>query len=526
MKMRITQWIVLGLFLLIIFHPVFHFTKKINPYGGFLIDETESMKGVQKKEIDETITLKKLRFGKGYKGTDIGKAFKEASQKYPDASLIILFSDGSNTKGKNPIKVASELKIPVYFVLPKSSKINTGFISVYGPSSAIEEDSVKINVYYKVPETGSVEIKYNDKVSKKEIRKEGIFDFSFLPFAGKNNIELNLLIEDDILDKTEYSIDVKEKKRILVRNDIPDWNYKFIKRYFEDNNWKVTDWEKDNFNEQDLQNCDMLCVFGNPEKYKEEIEKYMLRGGNVFIGSGTSPNLNFLPILAPTLSKYSGNLPESYYLKAGGTRRDAKEVEISGEKLGYSIKYGKGKVFQLAYLELWKLALMDKNKYPVDFFKKLMDNLTEELTTEELIISYSKKLPEGEDFILTFNKNIKSKKTFFWDGKILLVTGDSIVIKNPPPGPHSFKITSPSGVIEDSVLIVEKPGDRLGIDTLMLSSIADISGGGEWNSSIKMDHLQVKQREIWINLRHNWIFISFLLLLLFYDWFLWMRKSG
>lgn len=526
MKIRITQWVFLGLLLLIFFHPVFHFKKRVPPYGILLIDESESMKDTKRLKADLPFTLKNYYFGKNEEGTNIGKALKEAAKKYPEASLIILFSDGANTKGENPIKVASGLNMPIYFILPKSNKITTHFISVYGPSSAIEEDSIKINVYYKVPETGTVEIKFNDKVSKKDIKEEGIFDFSFLPSKGKNNIQLNLLIENDIIDKTEYSVDVKEKQRLLIINEIPNWNYKFIKRYFEDNNWKVTNWKKDNIKVQDLQNYNMLCVLDNPEKYKEEIEKYLLKGGKVFIGSPASPNLNFLPILAPTLSKYSGKLPESYYLKAGGTRRNVKEIEISGENLGYSIEHGKGTLFQLAYLQLWKLALMDKNKYTVDFFEKLMDNLTEELTTEGLIISYSKKLPEGEDFILKFDKNIESKKTFFWDGEVLPLIVDSIVIKNPLPGLHHFKITSPSGRIEDSVLIVEKPGDRMGIDTLMLSSIADISGGGEWSSSLAMDNLQIKEREIWINLRHNWIFFSFLLLLLFYDWFLWMRRSG
>ena len=155
-----------------------------------------------------------------------------------------------------------------------------------------------------------------------------------------------------------------------------------------------------------------------------------------------------------------------------------------------------------------------------------MDNLTEELTQEEINIFYSKKLPEGEDFILKFNKNKDQEKSFFWDGKKKPVTEDSILVKNPPEGSHHFRVEIESQSIEDSILIVAEGGDKMGIDSTMLSSIADISGGGEWDGSLGRENFQVKEREIWINLRYNWFFIIFLLLLLFSDWIIWMRKSS
>jgi len=526
MKIRITQWVVLGLLLLTLFHPVFHFKKDIPLYGILLIDESESMKNIKRRKIEASVPLKTFNFDKNRKGTDIGKALIETSEKYSNASFIILFSDGSNTRGKEPIEVAGKIGIPIYFVLPEEDKINTGFISVYGQSSALEGDSITIKVHYKVPDEATIEINHNGKISKKNIRKEGILNLPILPSVGKNNIQFSLLIENEIADKAIWSFDVKGKRKLLIATEVPNWNYKFIKRYFEDKNWKVEDYEKDNIKNEKIFNYNILCILENPDKHKEKIEKYLLKGGNVIVISSVSPNLDFLPLIASTLSKYSGKLPESYYLKAGGVKSNAKTLELLGEKVGYSMYYGEGNVFQLAYLELWKLALSDKKIYSKDFFKELMDNLTEKLTQEEMSISYSKKLTEGEDFILKFNKNKDLDKTFFWDGQKIPVIEDSLVIKNPSEGLHHFKITLPSQSIEDSVLIVAEGGDKIGIDSTMLYSIADISGGGEWDGSLRREDFQVKEREIWINLRHNWFFISLLLLILFSDWVLWMRKSN
>jgi hypothetical protein len=240
MKLRITQWVILGLLILMIFHPLFYFKKKIPPYGIFLIDQSESMNHAKRIEIKSPLTLKNFYFGAKEKGTDIGKAILEAIKTYPEASFITLYSDGSNTKGENPIKVASEIGVPVYFILPESTvETNRGFISVYGPNLVEEGDSARITVYYKTPSTAQLTINYEDKVTIKEIKKEGLFDFSFLSSAGKKNILLSLLIENDTADKISWVLDVKKKRKIFIISETPNWNHKFIKRYFEDKGWNV-----------------------------------------------------------------------------------------------------------------------------------------------------------------------------------------------------------------------------------------------------------------------------------------------
>ena len=526
MKMRITQWIILGLLIFILFHPVFHFKKDIPLYGILLIDESESMKNIKKRKIETTIPLKNFNFGKNKKGTDIGNAITRAAIKYPEASFFVLFSDGSNTKGKNPIEIASKIGFPIYIVFPEEYKYSAGFISVYGPNSSLEGDSVKIKIHYKVSDKATIEIINNGKTNKKDINKEGILSFSILPSAGKNNIQFNLLIENKIIDNAIWTIDVIKRRKLLILTEVPNWNYKFIKRYFEDKRWKIEDYKKDNIRDENIFNYNIICVLDNPDKYTEIIEKYLLKGGNVIVVSSSSPDLEFLPIITSTLSKYRGELPESYYLKPGGVKSNTKKVELAGEEMGYSIVYKKGTITQFTYLELWKLALLNKNLYKKDYFKELMDDLTEEITQEESSISYSKKLPEGEDFILKFNKNKDQEKSFFWNGQKIPIIEDSILIKNPSEGSHHFRIEIGSQNIEDSVLIVATEGDKMGVDSTMLSSIADISGGGEWDGSLGRENFQVKEREIWINLRHNWLFIIFLLLLLFSDWVIWMRKSN
>lgn len=527
MKIRITQWIILGFLLLSIFHPVFYFKRKVPPYGILLIDQSESMDYTKGVKIESPFSIKNSYFGKGENGTDIGKAILTAAKIYPDASFITLYSDGSNTKGKNPISVASEIGIPIYYKIPElTEKINKGFISVYGPNLVEEGDSAKITVYYKVPNTAYLSINYEREVRKKNIKKEGVFDFSLLPSAGKKNIQLNLLIENDTADKINWALDVRKKRKLFIISEIPNWNHKFIKRYFEDRGWDVDKNEKNNIDAKNPWSADIICFLSDPSKHKENIKNYLKKGGKVIVVSPVSEDLDFLPVIAPALSKYYGKLPESYYIKVGGIKRNAKTLESAGEKVGYLMPASEGTVVQFTYLELWKLALSAEQTYPENLFEKLLEEILHELIPEDIIISYSKKLLEGEDFILRFDKHRKSVITFLWDGQKIPAVGDSIIIENPPTGLHNFKINLSSKVIEDSVLIVSGSKDRMGIDTLILKGIGEVSGGGRWDRDFAREELEVKEKEIWINLRHNWLFITSLLLLLFFDWFLWMRKKG
>jgi hypothetical protein len=527
MKIRITQWIILGLIVLMIFHPIFYFKKKVSPYGILLIEQSESMKQTKRIEAKSAFPLKKFYFGAGIKGTDIGEALLTAVKTNPNASFIVLYSDGSNTKGKNPIEAASEIDIPVYFIVPeRAEETNKGFISVYGPNSVEEGDSAKITVHYKAPNTATLEIHYESEVRKIDIKKEGIFDFSSLPSAGRKNIQFSLLIENDTADKINWSLDVKKKRRLHIISETPTWNHKFIKRYFEGKGWSVYRNEKDDIINENLWSSDIICFLSDPVNYRENIDNYLKKGGKIIVVSSVSEDLDFLPVIAPVLSKYSGKLPESYYLKAAGIRRNARTLEIMEEKVGYMMPLGKGTVIQFTYLELWKLALGAEQLYPGNFFKELMDKILHELIPEEIPIFYSNKLSEGEDFIVRFDKNKKPLNAFFWDRKKIPIVGDSIIVKKPTAGLHNFKIDLPSHSIEDSVLIVRGTTDRMGVDTLMLKGIAEVSKGGKWDRDFRKENLEFKEKEIWINLRHNWFFIIFLLLLLFFDWVLWTKNRS
>ncbi|MEJ2355979.1 MAG: hypothetical protein P8Y62_08810, partial [candidate division WOR-3 bacterium] len=157
---------------------------------------------------------------------------------------------------------------------------------------------------------------------------------------------------------------MRKKRKLLIISEPPDWNYKFIRRYFEDKNWEVGTNEKDNIRLHLSQNIDIICFLNDPVKYKETLENYLEKGGKIIVISSVTSNLNFLPVIASTLTKYSGKLPESYFLKPGGVRRNSKALSVNGETLGYKMQYAEGTVVQLIYLELWKLALSAGQLYP------------------------------------------------------------------------------------------------------------------------------------------------------------------
>lgn len=521
MRLRPTQWLIVAFILLLIFYPEFHYTPKISPFGVLLIDCSESMKGANLREIDSPFTLKRLEFGGDHHGTAIGDAILTIKDRYEEASFILLYSDGSNTRGKNPIEAASLIGLPVYIVYPNFFQDTSGYISAFGPQIIEEGDTAIYKVHYRVSSPSLISVLKGVVIDEKEVEGEGVLEFALNPTTGRHTFEFNLSKGGRSVDRTYRTLLVKERPKVLVYTGSLDWNYKFFYRYFEEMGFEVVGvWNKDDPGSS-FSDYDIVCLINPEGRVEKKLRDYIKDGGNVIVVNSSLLSVDFLPLIAPRVTTISSELPIYHYLKSGGFQRGSYSIDIMGENLVYIMDYGKGRVAQFACLDPWRLRLVGKGVYQRDLFGELMGKLLKSLAPANLNISYPDRLIEGEELTITFEPI--RPDSFIWDGHTRSVLEDYIIIQSPERGVHHFKAVFPSSTFIGFLRVISGSKDRLGLDITMLDAIASVSGGGRWKDDFDQSLFGYKEKEFYVNLRHNWFFISMLFILLFADWYLWMK---
>ena len=136
-------------------------------------------------------------------------------------------------------------------------------------------------------------------------------------------------------------------------------------------------------------------------------------------------------------------------------------------------------------------------------------------------ISYPNRVLENEELRIIFESLMPD--SFKWNEENKIIVDNELFIKNPDKGLHEFKAFFPSSTLAGTIRVIAKDSDRTGIDMAMLEAIADISGGGKWKEDFEPNVFEVKEKKHFINLRHNWLFISIIFFLLFIDWYFWMK---
>ncbi|MCK4421613.1 hypothetical protein KAW18_15965 [candidate division WOR-3 bacterium] len=526
MKLRPTQWIIVGLILLLIFHPEFDWTKKVSPFGVLLVDRSESMRNLSLPKIGSSLPLKRMEFSINEPGTAIGEGLLLAKERYENTSFILLYSDGANTRGKSPIGAAAEIDVPVYVFYPDQRPETAGFISVFGPSNIEEGDSAVFKVHYLGPSPSIIRVLSGEMEKEREVRGEGVVEFSLFLDVGLHNFEFSLISKDKTIARTYRNLYVSERTKVLIYSGRLDWNYKFLYRYFEDKGCRVKGiWKRDK-KMHSFSAYDIICLINPEEGIERKLDTYIKNGGTTIIVNSSLLSADFLPLIAPQVTLSSTELPIRYSLKPTGIRRGAGEVTLMGEIVAYTMNYGKGRVVQFTCLDPWRLRLVGKGVYHKDFFWEVMQTLMRYLSPDQLTISYPDRLLEGEE-VMIISGPIKPD-SFIWNKKYIPVTGDTIIIPPPDEGVHRFEIAFPSSTVVGSLEVVKRERDRMELDTTMLNAIASISGGGRWMedfdpSDFDSRAFRHKSEIIYINLRHNWLFLSFFFFILFIDWYLWMK---
>ncbi len=495
--------------------------KKISPFGVFLIDRSESMGRANLGEIESPITLKRFKFGYERNGTAIGEGLLDALDRYEEASFFILYSDGANTYGKNPIEAAAEIGIPVYIIFPNLVHDTSGYISIFGPEIIEEGDTAIYSVHYCVSHPSIISVLNREVLDKKEIEGEGVLEFALNPAEGKHTFEFNLSIGNRNVGRSFRTLLVEERTKVLVYTGKLDWNYKFFYRYFEEIGYDVVgEWKKD-IPLSSLIDYDIVCLINPEGRTEEKLGGYIKNGGNAIILNSSLISSDFLPLIAPKVITFSNELPIRHYLKPGGIRRGSRSIDIMGETMVYILEYGKGAVAQFACLDPWRLSSVGKGVYKRDLFGEVMGKLLRILRPANLNISYPDRLMEGEELNIIFEQVIPD--SFIWDGHSRPLLEDCIIIPSPVEGIHNFRVVFPSSTLIGFLEVIGEDKDRMGVDTSMLDAIANVSGGGKWKDDFDQFLFGYKEKEFYINLRHNWFFLAVIFMVLFFDWYLWMK---
>lgn len=521
MKIRPTQLLIIVFILLLIFYPEFHYTKRIRPFGIFLVDRSESMKGISYDEINTSLKIKKFEFDKEKRITAIGDGILDAIERYEDASFIILFSDGANTHGSNPIEVAANIGVPIFVSYPDFSSDTSSYMSAFGPEIIEERDTAVFKIHYRTNKLSKVNMLEGELINSSKVNGEGIIEFTVSPDYGIHTFEFNLSFDNMVTNRIYRHLLVKKRFKALVYTKRIDWNYKFFYRYFEELGFDVYGiWRDENIDIK-FSNYDIICLINPEENVEEKLRKYIKNGGNAIIVGSSIISSEVLPIIAPKVVVMSKELPVRYYLKPGGIRRGVSSIDVMEEKIIYLMKYGDGYVAQFTILNPWKLRLVGKGVYDRDFFSEVMSKVIKVIVPLNPNISYPNRVLENEELRIIFESLIPD--SFKWDEKSKIIIGDELFITNPDKGLHEFKAFFPSSTLIGTIRVIAKEGDRTGIDMAMLEAIADISGGGKWKDDFDPSVFEVIEKKHFINLRHNWLFISIIFFLLFVDWYFWMK---
>jgi len=521
MKIRVTQLLIIILLLLMIFYPEFHYTRRIRPYGIFLVDRSESMKEINYEKINTHLKIKKFEFDRERSTTAIGDGILDAIERYEDASFIILFSDGANTHGSNPIEVAANISIPIFVFYPDFSSDTSSYISVFGPEIIEERDTVVFKIHYRTNKLSKINLLEEELINSSKVNGEGVIEFTISPDYGVHTFEFNLSFDNKVTNRMYRNLLVKKRCKALVYTKRIDWNYKFFYRYFEDIGFDISGiWRDENIDTK-FSSYDIICFINPEENMEEKLRDYIKNGGNAIIIGSSIISSEALPIIAPKVVNISKELPVQYFLKPSGIRRGVSSIDLLEEKIICLMKYGDGYVAQFTILDPWRLKLVGKGVYNKDIFSEVMSKVIEVIIPFNPSISYPDRLLEDEELRIIFDPVIPD--SFKWNEKSEVITDNELFITNPDEGLHEFKAFFPSTTLIGTVRVIAEESDRTGIDMAMLEAIADISGGGKWKEDFEPSMFKEKEKKHFINLRHNWLFISFMLFLLFIDWYFWMK---
>ncbi len=514
------KWIKIIIVILIIialFLPTFHFKKRVKPFGVLLIDGSKSMKGQKIPKINLPIPFKKLYFNKGQYHTCIGDGLLDCIKKYPYASLIILFSDGANNCGKDPIQVAKGINVPVYTMWPK---IHSGLYieHLYKPIFVRSGDSIHLYINFYAGDGATLEVISEKKRLHKEfVRNSGSRKIVYLPEKRSGILKGVIRLKASTTESLRYSVRIMPPLTISLIFGKPDWNVKFLRYYFIEKGYRVID---------SLNTNAILYVFINPSiEQINELEKILKKGKKVIYVENKKMSFYFSPILAPRMdSTIFQNQFVYHYLYPSGILPGAIPIFFKDLQLGYLYRMKKGTIFQFSIVDIYKFRLTAMGLLGKNLLNPIMDRVLSNLGVFIKEIQSPSSIPIGAEFNISFLGGKPNK--FYIDKNLFPVYSDTIRVKGLGMGKHKLTAIFGSDTVRDSIAVRGSIDEFGSANPILLKNIAEITGGRPLkNDTYSIDKgFKIRERIIEINLSHNIIFYLIIILLLSGYWYLWMKR--
>ncbi len=493
------------LILSLLFNYEAKFSKKIKPYGILLIDGSNSMNGLKLPEIKSKYKLKRYIFNKGDEKTEIGNAILEYIKKFPDVSFLILFSDGNNNSGIDPIDVVKKINLPVYVLLPEFTDIPEIVIKNY-------KDFVRIGdtlyFYISISKGSRLTIKDNEKWKLIMDLKKGT-EYK-VPYFSLNEGEKNIsfIFESDNFADTIYKrITFLPKKKYSIYYSKPDWNVKFIKRIIEEKGFINS--EKGDIN--------IFIMNEKNQQLEKKLKDFYKENMNIFIIITYQSDIGFLPFNKFSIKKDTIRDVLFESLLPFFTIKNAKEMKYLNTTIGYfNDDY---KIFQTSIIDLWKLSFTMKCLENKDYLNEIFDSVLLFMNLKDKEIFLKDTVNAGEEFYI-FSRNL-NKKYVLIDNTIIPFA-ETILVYPLKEGIHTIKFIG-NDTITKNIYAKNPKEEKKGINRILLEEIIKISGGKFVNNEFN-EVLPIKNKEIIINLRHSVFIYLFIIFLLSLNWYLWMKE--
>ncbi|RKZ23767.1 hypothetical protein DRQ16_01005, partial [bacterium] len=227
--MRPTSILFIFLLLLVFFNPSIPFEIRKYEAPFVLLDVSCSMKDWNISEWANLRMERNYAFGESLRilkkpefkdrSTNLSSALKKISRLSP--SGVILITDGLYNEGVSPLEIS--LNFPVYPVIFKGKREEGGILSVRITQEVWENESVKVFVEF----DGKKEVKIlNGKEVLFSGKRERSLEEKFLLPPGEH--VLTVIAKDTV----SFPVRVRKKPDILLVTQKPDWDFKFLRRYF------------------------------------------------------------------------------------------------------------------------------------------------------------------------------------------------------------------------------------------------------------------------------------------------------
>jgi len=544
--MRFTRIIIFVFIIFLLIKPRWVFNRHIPPSSVVLLDDSPSMqlwKNVPDfKKIISSLhikhrVLKISSFNK--ENTYLGKALNYASKHFPDVSFILLLSDGINSGGSDPVYVADKENIPIFVYTFRDSFKDNLIRSIYGEREIFEGDTLHLEV--QTAGGDSVILRGKKRWVRKLTGNKVIF--SVVPDTGITLYKVYLYPMDKIPENNQgtFSCKVSRKHRIYIVCSQPNMDFKYTMRMFElpENIVKGYIRRKSGFfnidklrmQNIDIRNMDLLVVF-NPDNKIENLVKSALNYGKEVLyfpeQLSYAPYLPFLPGAREHQKLFlSDTVPPVEYLKPSGMLPGAKGLlSIKGKFLFAEMRYKKAKIIESAFKGLWRLGLREG----VEYLKDKFGVINTDKNIVHLIYPYI--VSSGEEMKIIVRGRYNNGWIEFMNKKEILrrCPGDTLETNINTPvkgGKYTFNLFLRDSLYGEYPFYVNDISEEFRLnhsDTVLLQSIAEVSGGKLIHNIKEIPIFKEKERRIYFDAVHNPFILGFLILLLGIDWYMWKRN--